>query len=305
MSSTEHDINETSSDDDITKVRINPRLIGRYLQKQLETLVALNNAVENIPTESIDPLEAKNIAEVCAFANRAKHAQKTHARLNEKLEQYGQSFGAPETPSYNEVYDYFQEQLSYLKNHQTIDRLVVDLANADYQVRIKENRIQVGESGEALFEPIAASANTDINTTLTDSKKSDTTDNLQKGAKQKPHTASFSKNPSHHSTTTKRGKRGKSRQAHHIVSLSANVATPATKPKKAISKATQSTLNPYVMAYVPQSMPTTANPTHLIKPEPKKLNASSTPFWPTEKSNTSIIEEQEAVINEVFAYLDL
>lgn len=301
MSSTEHDINETSSDDDITKVRINPGLIGRYLQKQLETLVVLNNAVENIPTESIDPLEAKNIAEICAFAN----AQKTHARLNEKLEQYGQSFGALETPSYNEVYDYFQEQLSYLINRQTIDRLVVDLANADHQVRIKENRIQVEESGEALFEPIAASANTDISAALTDSKKSDTTHNLQKGAKQKPHTASFSKNPSHHSTTTKRGKRGKSRQAHHIVSLSANVATPATKPKKAISEATQSTLNPYVMAYVPQSMPTTANPTHLIKPEPKKLNASSSPFWPTEKSNTSIIEEQEAVINEVFAYLDL
>jgi hypothetical protein len=79
---------------------------------------------------------------------------KEHYTLKNRLKTYKQSFGEDTVPTFEDVYTYFKEQFICLINQETIDRLVVDLANSEYQKSITSGELQEGSKGEALFEPI-------------------------------------------------------------------------------------------------------------------------------------------------------
>jgi hypothetical protein len=302
MSSNGTDVKKADSDDDIIEVRINPHLVGRYLSTQLNTLEGQKNAIDNLSAEYKHPLKAKGIAEIRAFASHAKYVR---TRLKETLKQYGRSFGEEETPTYEDVYSYFEEQLNLLKNHETIDRLVVELANAYYQALIQEGRLKAGEWGEALFEqvkPMVANTNADTSTALSGSENVDMTPEVEPakviiGSKEKANTAPSSVKQQQNSATKKKAKGRQVTQK--------DLAASSDEDNNVADAIAQPTLNPKAMVFVPQSISPTQRKTSIIKPNPKIPAVGSSPFWQIEKRSEPKGDEQDAAIDRMFTDLGI
>ena len=136
---------------EVTSVCINPHIVGWYLVTELTQLKKLKHAEEMQMSQIDHPCHAKSIEEIYAFAIRKKNIEWP---IKLKLQEYKKVFEADDLLTFEEMVDYFKEQLTALNAHEMIEQIVVDAAYAAHEQAEKKHLIDASKMGERLFRVV-------------------------------------------------------------------------------------------------------------------------------------------------------
>jgi hypothetical protein len=128
---------------------INPHIVGWYLVNELKELRVLKRQEEKELSQLRHPYYAKTLDEINFFAMKYKQILYP---LKSKLVVYNKSFDDDAVLGYEDVVNYFAEQLIALNAKKMIDRDVVDLAYAAHEQAENNKVIEAGKMGKRLCE---------------------------------------------------------------------------------------------------------------------------------------------------------
>lgn len=142
---------------EVTSVCINPHIVGWYLINELEQLKKLKLYEEERLSQTNHPIYAKTINDIYVFSGIKKQIEWP---LKCKLQGYKKSFDTDELLIFEEIVDYFEEQLTALNAKKTIEKIVVDLAYAAHEHAEKNHLIDAKKMGKRLFKTVIANPTT-------------------------------------------------------------------------------------------------------------------------------------------------
>ena len=136
---------------EVTSVCINPHIVGWYLINELKQLKKLKRCEEEQLSQTNHPIYAKTINDIYIFARIKKQIEWP---LKCKLRGYKKFFETDELLTFEEIVDYFEEQLIALNTKKTIEKIVVDAAYAAHEHAEKNHLIDAKKMGHRLFKTV-------------------------------------------------------------------------------------------------------------------------------------------------------
>ncbi len=138
---------------EVTSVCINPHIVGWYLINELKQLKKLKRCEEERLSQTNHPIDAKTMNDIYVFSGIKKQIEWP---IKCKLQGYKKSFDADELLTFEEIVEYFEEQLTALNAKKTIEKIVVDVAYAAHEHAEKNHLIDAAKMGKRLFKTVIA-----------------------------------------------------------------------------------------------------------------------------------------------------